>query len=243
VTVATRHLRPSTVGIWRVDLRIGHSHVRTSVEVGERGRAAKAPPTLLATGDSMMQGIDSFLSDELGTSARVRSDVRPGTGISKAATDWTQIAATQAAALRPANTVISIGAADGFPMTTPDGTRTACCDEPWIGEYARRVRAMMQSYLRGGRGRVLWLTLPLPQVPARVQISNAVNTAIARAADGVAGVKLVRLDLLFTPNGYRDVIRYHGRNVRVREIDGVHLNVAGAAIAAKVIAALIRRER
>jgi len=32
---------------------------------------------------------------------------------------------------------------------------------------------------------------------------------------------------------------YRGRNVLVREVDGVHLNVQGTAIAAKVFAKLI----
>ena len=35
------------------------------------------------------------------------------------------------------------------------------------------------------------------------------------------------------------MIRYRGRYVRVRTADGIHLNVSGTAIAAKVIAAEI----
>ena len=48
-------------------------------------------------------------------------------------------------------------------------------------------------------------------------------------------VHVVRLDLLFTPNGYREVIRYRGRDVRVREPDGIHLTIAGAEIAAREV--------
>jgi hypothetical protein len=48
------------------------------------------------------------------------------------------------------------------------------------------------------------------------------------------------MDLLFSPNGYTDVIRYRGRYVRVRTADGIHLNVSGTAIAAKVVADLLR---
>jgi hypothetical protein len=175
--------------------------------------------------------------------ARVRSDVRVGTAISKLSVDWLQIAAQQVAAHRPRDVVISIGAADGFAMTTPDAADVACCGEGWIAEYARRVRAMMQTYAQGGRARVCWLTLPLPRLAAREEISRAVNEAILRAATGAAGVRVVRLDRTFTPDGYSDAIRYRGRRVRVREIDGVHLNVAGTAIAARIIAKLVRRPR
>jgi hypothetical protein len=48
------------------------------------------------------------------------------------------------------------------------------------------------------------------------------------------------MDLLFTPNGYREVMRYRGRDVHVREADGIHLNVAGTAIAARAVAQAIR---
>ena len=50
-----------------------------------------------------------------------------------------------------------------------------------------------------------------------------------------------RMDVVFTPDGYREVIRYRGRDVDVRDVDGVHLNVAGTAIAAKIVAAELRR--
>ena len=50
---------------------------------------------------------------------------------------------------------------------------------------------------------------------------------------------VLRADLIFSPNGYRDVMRYRGAKVRVREPDGVHLNVAGTAIAATAIARVL----
>ena len=82
---------------------------------------------------------------------------------------------------------------------------------------------------------MLWLTLSAPRDPRRIPIFAAVNTAILRAAAAGPAAQVVRLDLLFTPNGYREFIRYDGRNVYVREPDGVHLNVAGAEIAARAV--------
>jgi hypothetical protein len=241
VTVASRRFRAATRGRWRVELRVRHYRVRTSVAVGGvRSTRAVPAPTLLATGDSTMQGIDSFLADELGDAASVRSDVRPGTGVSRGGY-WMWHAASQTKRLRQRVTVMSVGAAtDAVTMTTPAGAPVVCCGEEWVREYSRRVRIMMRIYLRGGRARVIWLTPPEPRYPPRAAITHAVDAAVVRAAEGLAGVKVLRIDLMFSPDGYRDVIRYRGREVRVRESDGVHLNVPGTAIAAKAVARAIR---
>lgn len=243
VRIASRRLPAAAAGLWRIDLRVRGTHTRTTVRVGGRGAAACPVPALLATGDSMMVGVDSFLDDELAGTARVTRDVRPGTAISKAGSDWTRTAAEQVAAVHPQITVVMLGAADGFPMRTAAGASVACCGQPWQDEYARRVRAMTASYLRGARGRVYWLTVPIPRQVERLPIIVAANAAIRRAAIGVAGVTVVDLAALFTPHGYRDIVRYRGATVRVRDVDGLHLDVQGQAIAAKVVAQVIRATR
>jgi hypothetical protein len=237
VSVAAHRMRASTRGRWRVELRVRGHRVRTFVAVGGGTRASDVtPPTVLATGDSTMQGIDSFLTDELGEAATVRSDVQPGSQISRD-DYWIRHAESQTKRLRQRVTVISVGAAtDALPLQTPAGAMVDCCDEPWVLAYSRRVRAMMRTYLRGGRGRVFWLTPPLPRYPPRAKITNAINEAILHAAEGLAGVTIARVDLIFSPDGYRDVMRYRGRDVRVRESDGVHLNIPGTAIVAKLLA-------
>lgn len=240
VTVVTRPFRAATAGRWRAELRIRGHRVRRSIAVGDGARStAPPPPPVLATGDSTMMGIDSFLADELGDTARVHSDVRPGTGISKPRDPWTTLPARQVKRLHPAATVVSIGAVEGFPMSAPDGTTRECCGAGWIAEFERRARSIMLTYRRKGRGRVIWLTLPIPR--GRREIADAVNLAVVGAARGLRRVSVLRLDEYFTPTGFRDVMPYRGRNVRVREADGVHLNVPGTAIAAKLVAAELRR--
>ena len=123
-------------------------------------------------------------------------------------------------------------------MQAPDGVTYPCCDRPWVDEYARRLRPAMRVYRRGGR--LLWLTLPVPRHRFRVPIFHAVNVAIVEAARTVGGVRVLRMDRLFSPHGYRSVMRYRGRDVRVREPDGIHLNVAGTQIAASVVAKALR---
>ncbi|HWC25239.1 MAG TPA: hypothetical protein VG474_01525 [Solirubrobacteraceae bacterium] len=238
ISVATRRVRPRETGRWRVELRFRGHRLRRSIAVGSRVRAAAPPPTVLATGDSTMQGIDTFLADELGDAAKVHSDIRPGTGIAKPFGPWATLARTQTRRLRQAATVASLGIVDRFPLTTGE-TRLECCGPGWIAEYARRLRAMMQTYRRGGHARVLWLTLPLPQGPR--DLADAVNLAVVHAARGLVGVGVLRLDLVFTPEGFREVMPYRGRLVDVREEDGIHLNITGTAIAAKLVAEALRR--
>lgn len=238
VSIRTRRFRARMNGRWRIELRVDKHRVRRTVTVGG-GRAAKAPPVVLATGDSTMQGVDNFLADELGDAATVRSDIRVGTGISKS--DWLAITRAQVKRYKPRFTVMSVGVNEGFEMKTPAGAAVECCGAAWLAEYERRLRSMMAAYRRKGAGRVMWLTLPLPRGGPLTESITAVNGAIVRAARGMKGVSVLRMDTLFTPNGFTEVIRYRGRYIRVRTADGIHLNVSGTAIAAGVIATAIKK--
>lgn len=242
VSVASRRFRADERGRLHVELRVREMTVATSVAVGgEAGAVEKRQPIVYAAGDSTMQGVDSFLGDELGDDFSVRSDSRPGSGISRGVY-WRFHAESQTKRLRQRYTVFSVGAAsDGMPIPTALGVPVACCGEAWIQEYANRTRQIMQTFLRNGHGRVVWMTPPEPRYAPRAAITHVVNVAVERAAQGLTGVKVLRIDRMFAPDGhYQDVIRYQGRDVRVRESDGVHLNVAGTAIAAKADAAAIR---
>ena len=242
VAVETRRFRLERRGRWRIELRVRDHRVRRYVAVGGGTEVREVRlPTVLATGDSTMQGIDGYLSDELADDATLRSDVQLGSAISRG-DFWTEHATTQTRRLRQRVSVMSIGAAfDGFAMTSPGGAQVECCDEPWVALYAARVRAIMRRYRRAGRARVFWLTPPLPRDPVRLKITTAITLAIERAAAGLQGVKVVRIDQLFSPGGvYTEVIRYRGRDVRVRDADGVHLNISGTAIVAQLLAPAIR---
>lgn len=243
VTVATRRYRASARGRWQVGLHVDDQRLHDAFQVGGPGGARKtAPLKILATGDSMMQGVDSFLSDELGDSAEVHSDVLPGSQISRG-DFWAKHASAQTRRLHQDVTVISTGgASDGLALPNHNGELQHCCGEPWQHQYTRRIRKMMRTYLQHGHSRVVWLTLPAPRYPPRKLIADAVNSSILTAAQGLEGVTVVRLDLLFTPNGYREYIHYRGHDIDVREPDGVHLNISGTAIAAKTIKRAVMRQ-
>jgi len=202
---------------------------------------------LLATGDSMIQIIDSFLKQRLERrrATSVRSDARISTGLSKPFTlDWVKKAREQAFSVHPDVTAIFIGANDGFPMKTPSGASAPCCGAAWTVEYARRVESMMRSYLRGGRSYVYWMTLPTPNRGDFARIYRSVNRAIKRAAQRVGrGVRVIDLVKTFTPGGrFRQYIRFRGKTVNARQGDGVHLSTAGASIAATLLIDRLRSD-
>jgi lysophospholipase L1-like esterase len=233
VAVATRRFRATRRGHWRVVLQVRGHRVGASVAVGVRSLAARrALPTLLATGDSTMEGVESYLADALGRTATVISDARPGLALS-GHDEWAPVAAAQVAALHPDITILSIGANEGFPMQA-GGVTHECCDAPWVSEYTQRMRDVMRTYAGGG-GRVFVLTIAAPRDPRRAAITSAVNAAMVDAAEGLAAVRVLRMDQLFSPDGYREVMRYGGDDIDVREADGVHLNVSGTAIEARVV--------
>jgi hypothetical protein len=240
-----RTVRPQAAGAatatWDAD-RAGLWRVTLTTEQGQRSRRPirVRPPgrlRILATGDSMIQIIDSDLASRL-RNATVRSDARISTGISKPfMLDWVRLAQRQASSRRPDVTVVFLGANDGFPIGD-----AACCGEAWIDAYAARVRAMMRAYERDGRGRVYWLLLPPAGKASFARVFRAVNSAIRRAARGAGPrVRVIDVGRVVAPGGrFRRTITYRGRTVVVRQDDQVHLSTAGAAIATDLILAALR---
>ena len=230
-----RGLRP---GGWRVSVHTADQRLVRGVRVRHPGGRV----SVLATGDSMIQVLDGFLEQRLrARRVRVRSDARISSGISKpSGLDWQAHARRQAESLRPDVTVMFLGANDGFPMAGVD-----CCGPAWVAEYARRARRMMVAYGRGGRGRVYWLLLPAARGGFFRETFPAVNAALRLAAGGARRyARLIDLERVFTPGGrYRDTMRIGRRHVRVRQRDGVHLSVAGAALAARIVIRTMRAER
>ena len=205
---------------------------------------AKAPPKralekLLVTGDSMAMPLDTELARELAGSVEVVRDPHVGTGISKdVLVDWSKLATQQIAEHRPDAVVVFIGANEGFPIGGE-----ACCGARWAAAYGSRVRRMMNTYRRGGKARVYWLTLPLPRDGERIRIARSVNEAIKVAADPYRSqVRVFDSVPIFTPEGYRDSMPIDGDDTIVRESDGIHLNGRGAGLAAERVLELIERD-
>jgi lysophospholipase L1-like esterase len=223
-------------GGWRVSAKTPYGTVARIVRAVDSGGLS-----VLATGDSMMQRLDTRLAPRLARrGVGMRSDTYEATGISKpTGHNWESYAYRQAG-FGADVVVMFIGANDAFPMRG-----ASCCSEAWVAEYARRARAMMAAYARGGRASVLWLTLPTPRAGFVRQSFPAVNRALRRAAKTLPrDVRILDLGKTFSPGGkYRQWIRRGGEEVGVRQSDGIHLSDHGAAIAAELVVKALHRER
>lgn len=234
-TIAFRRNAGPGIGELDIDLVVAGVHQHHKVGVG-RPPSAGARPSLLVTGDSMMQGIDAILAERLKRRYRVIRQTRPGTGVSKPlGKRWTVLAREQAKRHKPAVTVVLLGGNDGFPMTPDGGAEVECCGEAWRAEYLARIQAMATAYAREGRGTVVWSLLPPTRRADLAAPLAAVNDAIRRLAVAMPDVRLVPLDRLFGP-GYRDVID----GQKVRDPDGLHFSLAGQRIAAGAILDALR---
>jgi hypothetical protein len=207
--------------------------------------AAPAGPVLL-TGDSTMYVMQDALSQELTRAgAEVRTESYLGSGLTRNFVfGWIGKAFDQAAAVKPAVTVVSLGAGDVYGLRDARGRRVRCCDAAWIAAYARRAGRLLAAWQREGEGVVYWLTLPVPGPKPLRRFNAAVDRAVSRAA-ALAGPHARRIDLdaVFTPRGrYRRTMTWLGRRVVVRERDGVHLTVAGSWIAALAVRSRLQRD-
>jgi hypothetical protein len=168
-----------------------------------------------------------------------------GTGISKSAiVDWAKLSAGQVRKDQPDAVVVFIGANEGFPMSGPGGREVRCCGRPWAETFAYRVARMMDNYRQNGSCKVYWLTLPTPRDSGRARIATVVNHAFELAAARYGDqVRLLDMSRVFTPGGhYRDAMDVGGKQTLVRESDGVHLNEAGAGVAAQVVLGVMRSD-
>jgi lysophospholipase L1-like esterase len=215
-------------------------------QLGEKPRPPRRLDKLLVTGDSLSMPLDVEIARRLaGGDVDVDRDPHIGTGISKTGfLDWGKLSTQQVAERHPDAVVVFIGANEGFPLPGPGGDQLDCCSAAWAAEYAYRVRRMMNTYRQQGEARVYWLTLPAPRDSDRQKIARAVNAAIEVAAEPYkAQVRVLDMTEVFTPGGrYRDAMTIDGRRQIVREADGIHLNGAGARVAADEVLKAVRSD-
>ncbi len=217
-------------------------------ELGAEPDPPRALDTLLVTGDSLAMPLDVETARRLADSddeVEVQRDPHVGTGISKSGlVDWGRLSTQHVSEREPDATVVFIGANEGFPLPGPDGEEIDCCGPQWAAAYANRVRRMMDTYRQDGEARVYWLTLPIPRDDELADVARTVNAAIEVAAQPFrAHVRVLDMSALFTPDGrYRDAMTVEGRRRIVRDADGIHLNNAGAGLAAKVVLEAVRRD-
>jgi hypothetical protein len=202
--------------------------------IGAKPPAKRPLERLLVTGDSLSQPLDADLGKALADKGvKVTRDAHIGTGISATdLLDWGRLATTQAKD-EPDAVVMFIGANDTYPMKDPATKKDiGCCDVRWATIYANRARGMMNTYRRGGKTKIYWLTIPAQREKGRQDAARVVNAAIRVAAQPWGSqVTIVDTGATFSPGEkYRDAMDIGGKKTIVRRSDGIHLNDAGAQV-------------
>ena len=189
--------------------------------------AGSARPVILAAGDSQMQPIYQQLVRTLAWQhrARVVYDAHPSTGVANPYLfSWVRHARAMAATVHPRATAVFLGANDGL---SPLGG-APCCTRRWVARYADRVRRMMRSYRRHGRGHVYWFTVAARSRHFRRVARGADAAIIAAARHFRGGVTVLDLRPVITP--------------ALQAPDGVHLSPAGYRVATRMLLRAMRRD-
>jgi hypothetical protein len=199
---------------------------------------------MLVAGDSMVELFGQTLVNSIDDDGKVKAriEVKYGTGLVRLdAFDW--LAHARDLASTPADlTVVMIGGNDAQDISG-SGRRLAVASDKWQAEYARRARQVMTTLTADGR-RVIWVGMPLPRSAKLQRAFESLNSAVRTAATGNPLVTYVDVWADYAPDGkYVDYMDDgSGRQVKVRNRDGVHLAKAGATMLARKLRVLLVKE-
>jgi putative cell wall-binding protein len=184
------------------------------------------PMTVLVLGDSMATepyySLDR-LYEWFGGRVRAIKGNEPGSGLNRPDVhDWTATAPRLAATYDPDVVTMIIGANDTDEMSMADGRRVQFGTDEWRGEYARRVRSVMDALAVDGR-LVVWTSEPTmgwePFNSNVSMVSDLIGSVAAERAD--RGVVWLDSRPLFADEGGRYV------DNGWRMADEIHFTPAG----------------
>jgi hypothetical protein len=197
------------------------------------------PLKVLVVGDSLSTYV-AVQMDQLSHRAgllQIKGDHADGTGLANPAFyNWQKEAGLESQAHHPEVVVMVIGGNERMNMKTPSGQRVYIGTGPWVDEYARRVVAVMQTYLNGGAKVIYWSGPPTARDGGWNSLYRAVNSAVERAALVVPHARYVDLYHGTAVNGhYADRVPFDGHMIAdARQGDGIHWTVAGSQLPASL---------
>ena len=202
------------------------------------------PLRVWMAGDSLMGTIaESFEEAESASNdVAVSNDVQIGTGLARPdVLNWPATIAREMATGKPDIVVLVFGANDDQDMAV-SGHRVVLGTAAWKAEYARRVSAVMNEVASPFRT-LIWLEPPLTARPRINQTNAVIDQVLVAAAATHPGVRVVSLAPTLAPNGVFDEYLggSSGQPIQVRDTDGVHLTLAGAALVTPLIRRIVEQ--
>lgn len=220
---------PDTAGV-KIARPTSDQVTTTTAPPDYRVPTAADPVRILVAGDSLMGWIGPAISKELeGKPIRVIEDWKVSTGLARPdVRNWPAQLEADMEKYDPEVIVLGFGGNDMQDMATDRG-RVTVATAAWKTEYQRRVAQVLNA-VEGRDRTVYWIGLP---ITTRDNIEKAVPTqaAAVRAEISVRPwAHFVDTRPLLAPDGVYTAYLPDGSGgeVKVREDDGVHPNLAGA---------------
>ena len=210
-----------------------------------RRPTAANPVRILVSGDSLMGWIGPAITNGLdGKPIDVTEDWQVGSGLARPdVINWPVRLAQDMKTYDPEVVVIGFGGNDAQDMSTDNG-RVVVGTPEWEQEYQRRVAQVLDA-VKGPNRTVYWIGLPIT-TRANIQaaapaMAKAVKTEISARpwAHYISTLKTL------SPHGKYEAYLPNdsGTEVKVREDDGVHPNLAGAERMVSPLVTALAEER
>ncbi|QXC61216.1 DUF459 domain-containing protein [Aquihabitans sp. G128] len=207
--------------------------------------AAADPVRILVSGDSLMGWIGPALTSGFGGApVKITEDWKVGTGLARPdVLNWPAKLAEDMSAYDPEVVVVGFGGNDAQGMQGPDGVVKVGTKE-WAAEYQRRVAQVLDA-IEGPNRTVYWIGLPITTRGDIEKVAPDMATAVKTEIAARPWAHYVDTHETLSPDG-----RYtaylpdgSGGEVKVRENDGVHPNLAGARRIVEPLLVDLRKER
>jgi hypothetical protein len=222
----------------------GGEHDHAPGEPHERGDI-RTPTTenklrVVVVGDSLAAGLGTYLQRVFSPSlVRISPQGRISTGLARPDYfDWAASLQLIVDRFRPDLVIVMMGENDNQPLRAPDGDiETPIGTYRWPQAYEERVADLMDTGTSRG-ARLVWVGLPVVRDEDRWPVIQRQNDIFERAANGEDDVAFVDAWGQFsTPSGGYTAYYRDGDTVRlIRESDGVHFNVTGYELLARLVA-------
>lgn len=217
----------------------------TTAPIVLRTPTATDPLRVLVSGDSLMGWIGPALTQELrGQPMDLTEDWEVGSGLARPdVINWPDRLAEDMEADDPEVVVLGFGGNDAQDMSTDDGVVRLGTEE-WAAEYQRRVAQILDVLEAPGRT-VYWVGLPITTRDNIEEASPAMRAAVEAELAVRPWAHYVDSARALSPDGvYVTYLKdSSGQDVKVREGDGVHPNLAGATRIVATFAAELAEER
>ena len=195
-----------------------------------RAPSATEPVRVLVAGDSLMGWIGPALTQDVADlPVTITEDWSVGTGLARPdVQNWPAQLAEDMATEDPEVVIVGFGGNDAQDMSTDTGRVTVGTPQ-WAEEYQRRVVQVLDAVEAPGRT-LYWVGLPITTRAAIEKVAPDMAEAIQAEIEIRPWAHYVDSRTALSPDG--TYVTYlpdgSGGEVKVRENDGVHPNLAGA---------------